>query len=133
MPPLTLWFIRTSLVYFTLALLTGILLAVQAVNGLFPVYLHLLVFGWLTQLVFGIAFWMFPKYSMERPHRSETMGWAVYVCLNLGLILRAVAEPVSANYPEEIIWGWILIVSAVLQWLAGMMFVINTWARVRGR
>jgi hypothetical protein len=31
-----------------------------SIAGMFPVYLHLLNFGWLTQLLFGVALWMFP-------------------------------------------------------------------------
>jgi hypothetical protein len=34
---------------------------------LWPTYLHLLVLGWLTQLIFGVAFWMFPRYSARNP------------------------------------------------------------------
>jgi len=43
------------------ALVLGILLTSGVTNGLFPVYIHLLVFGWLTQLIFGVIYWMFPK------------------------------------------------------------------------
>jgi len=132
MPTLTRWFVKTSLAYFVLALLVGILLSLNAVGGLFPVYLHLLVFGWLTQLIFGVVFWMFPKYSRDRPHASERLGWATYILLNLGLILRAFAEPLQTNHPAPV-WGWLLAVSAVLQWLAGMAFVANTWGRVKER
>jgi hypothetical protein len=28
---------------------------------------------------------------------------------------------------------WLVALSAVLQWLAGMVFVVNTWARVKER
>jgi len=79
MPPLTRWFIKTSFIYFASALILGLILALQpflslgALSGLFPVYIHMLVFGWLTQLIFGVVFWMFPKYSSERPRRSEAL------------------------------------------------------------
>src|SRR5574340_673049 len=84
MPTLTRWFIKTSFIYLALALITGLLLAAQslfslaAFGGLFPVYIHLLVFGWLTQLVFGVVFWMFPKYSTQRPRGNEALGWWTY-------------------------------------------------------
>jgi len=130
MPALTRWFIKTALVYFVLALLVGILLAVRPVGGWFPVYLHLLVFGWLTQLIFGMVFWMFPKYSSEKPRGSETIGWLVYLTLNSGLLLRAVAEPLHAQRPGGL-WGWLLVLAAVLQWLAGVLFVGNSWSRVK--
>ena len=136
MPTLTRWFIKTSFIYLALALIAGLLLAVQAVfnvtllYGLFPVYIHLLVFGWLTQLVFGVVFWMFPKYSTEKARGSETLGWWTYILLNVGLLLRVVAEPVQSMNPNPVT-GWMLVVSAVIQFFAGLTFVANSWKRVR--
>ena len=138
MPSLTRWLIKTSFVYLALALVTGLLLAIQSTlqlnlfGGLFPVYIHLLVFGWLTQLVFGVVFWMFPKYSNEQPRRSERLGWWMYVLLNTGLLLRMIAEPANTSQPT-IFMGWMLVLSALLQFLAGLSFVINTWGRVKER
>jgi hypothetical protein len=138
MPTLTRWFIKTSFAYLTLALLAGLLLALQSTfnlnlgSGLFPVYIHLLVFGWLTQLVFGVVFWMFPKYSNEKPRRSEGLGWWTYVLVNVGLVLRAIAEPIHST-SSDAISGWMLVLSAIIQFLAGLAFVVNTWGRVKGR
>ncbi len=136
MPTLTRWFVKTSFVYLALALITGLLLAMQttlglsALGALFPIYIHLLVFGWLTQLVFGVVYWMFPKYSAAAPRGSQALGWWTYGLLNVGLILRAIAEPIHALEPRP--WtGWILVVSALLQFLSGLTFVLNSWKRVR--
>lgn len=122
--------------YLALALIVGLLLAMQSifnlasVGGLFPIYIHLLVFGWLTQLVFGVVYWMFPKYSASMPRGSEALGWWTYALLNIGLLLRAIAEPVQAVQPDPIA-GWTLVVSAGLQFLSGLTFVLNSWKRVR--
>ncbi|MEW6085726.1 MAG: hypothetical protein AB1607_14130 [Chloroflexota bacterium] len=57
-------------------LVLDILLAsAMTTNGLFPKYIHLPVFAWLTQQIFGVVFWLFPKYSVEKPRGSETLGW----------------------------------------------------------
>ena len=130
MPLLTRTFIKTAMICFTLALMLGILLALGVTNGLFPVYIHLLVFGWLTQLIFGVASWMFPKYSTENPRGNETIGWWTYALLNIGLLLRAIVEPIQSTHPNSIS-GWILVLSAILQFLAGSLFVLNNWKRVK--
>lgn len=136
MPPLTRWFVKTAFVYLVLAMIVGLLLAVpsvlQRLGGLFPVYIHLLVFGWLTQLVFGVVFWMFPKYSVARPRGNEWLGWWTYGLLNAGLILRAVAEPIQSVQPN-LLGGWLLVLSAIAQFLAGASFVVNSWGRVKER
>src|SRR5574341_2538920 len=108
MPPLTRWFIRSALVYFVLALLVGVALMAQSVvelpsiiAALGPVYFHLLMVGWVTQLIIGVAYWMFPKFSTEQPRGSERLGWAIYALLNAGLILRVVSEPLLVVRSEE--------------------------------
>jgi hypothetical protein len=97
-----------------------------------PVFFHLFMVGWVAQLIFGIVFWMFPKFTKEQPRGSERLGWFTFASLNLGLLLRVVAEPGQAIQPAQV-WSWMLVASAVLQWLAGLAFVLNTWARVKER
>lgn len=130
MPLLTRTFIKTAMIDLALALVLGVLLALDITNGLFPVYIHLLVFGWLTQLIFGVVFWMFPKFSVEKPRGSEALGWWTYALLNLGLILRAIAEPIQSTQANSLS-GWMLVLSAVLQFLSGLAFVLNSWGRVK--
>lgn len=137
MPALTRWFIKSGLAYFVGALLLGVAVALSAVlpvppavGALAPVYYHFFMVGWVAQLIFGVVYWMFPRYSKEKPRGSETLGWATYGLVNLGLLLRAVGEPLHALQPG-VGWGELLALSALLQWLAGMAFVLNTWARVK--
>ena len=139
MPPLARWYIRTALVYLVAALLVGVALMLgpllrlpPAISALQPVYFHLLMVGWVTQLIFGVVFWMFPKQSSEQPRGSQRLGWATYWLLNIGLLLRAVGEPLVAVQPGSGA-GWLLAASAVLQLLAGWAFVVNTWGRVKER
>lgn len=133
MPKLTRWFLKAALVYLILALCSGILFVLPnrtAIAGLFPVYIHMLVFGWLTQLVFGVAWWMFPKYSSSNLRGHEWLGWTTFIALNLGLILRMIFEPLQ-NIVSFPMVGWMLVIAAILQWLSGVAFVANTWPRVR--
>jgi hypothetical protein len=139
MPRLTRWLLRTALLWLVAALTVGALLAAGAVvrlpavvGSLGPAYFHLLMVGWVTQLIVGMVFWMFPKYSAARPRGNEALGWAVYALLNSGLALRLLAEPWHSAAPGPLPAA-LLVVSAGLQWLAGMGFVVNTWARVKER
>lgn len=99
-------------------------------RALWPTYVHLLVVGWLTQLIFGVAYWMFPRYSAERPRGSERLGWTTFALLNIGLLLRVIAEPWHALTGQG---AALLVGSALLQLLAGWTFVANTWPRIRER
>ncbi|RME76378.1 MAG: hypothetical protein D6784_06000 [Chloroflexi bacterium] len=127
------------MVYLAAALLVGLGLAARGLGyvpawwtALSPVYFHLFMVGWVAQLIFGVVYWMFPKYSQAHPHGSERAWLAVYWCLNAGLLLRAVAEPMLTLWPV-VGWRWGVAVSALLQWTAGLLFVVNTWSRVKER
>ena len=136
LPTLTRWFIKSAMLYLLAALLLSIGLQppfrgeLPFLAAVWPTYLHLLVLGWLTQLIFGVALWLFPKYSPSRPRGDERLGWASFLLLNVGLVLRAVAEPSHALGYRV---GALLIVAAVAQLLAGWAFVLNIWPRVRER
>jgi cbb3-type cytochrome oxidase subunit 1 len=139
MPVLTRWFLRSSLLFLVISMLLGVLLAARAslnlaasITAFNPVFMHLFMVGWVTQLIFGVAYWMFPKYSKEKPRGNETMGWLIFWMLNIGLVLRLVGEPAQAISPHTI-WAWMLALSGVLQWAAGILFVIITWGRVKER
>jgi len=138
MPILTRWYIRTSFVYLMASLMVGVLIAMRfdlalppAFSVMSPVYFHLFLVGWISQLIFGVIFWLFPKAQQEWQH-WESLAWAVWALLNAGLLLRAIAEPLAVLNPGQI-WGWGLVISALLQWLAGMGFIIIVWPRAYTR
>jgi hypothetical protein len=139
MPPLTRWFLKSALAYLVVALFIDVTLAVQAalrlpsaVTTLNPVYFHLFMVGFVAQMIFGIAFWMFPRSSKDAPRGSERLALVTYVALNVGLIARTVAEPMLALRPRAV-WAVVLILAATFQWLAALAFAVNTWARVKER
>jgi cbb3-type cytochrome oxidase subunit 1 len=137
MPPLTRWMIKTSFVYLFLALLLNAALPFFSLSGIRtpfqaasfgPISTHVFVVGWVSMLIFGVVFWMFPKFTREQPRGSELLGWATFSLINAGLVLRILAEGLNAPAYG---WGWVLVVSALLQWLGGLSFVVNTWPRVK--
>jgi hypothetical protein len=134
MPPVTRWHVKLSLLYLVAAFALGVaqVAGPDARALLFAPYVHLLVVGWITQMIFGVAYWMFPRFSKERPRGSDQLAVAACVLLNLGLALRAVVEPVQARHPDLRL-GALLVASAAAQWLAGLAFVLNTWPRVKER
>ena len=132
MPELTRWFIRTALAYLLASLIAGVLLVTPGRWGalLWPTYVHLLVLGWLTQLIFGVTYWLFPRLSAAGSPGGDRLGWVSYWLLNAGLLLRVIGEPGRAL---GIRMDWLLLAAAFLQLTAGWAFVVSTWPRVKGR
>lgn len=90
---------------------------------------HLLLVGFLLLLIFGVAFWMFPKVAGQRAGRE--VGWVAFALLNAGLLLRVLAEPLSDHGRGGAVWDVLLGVSAVLPALAALAFAVAIWPRVR--
>jgi hypothetical protein len=138
-PLLTRCFVKASLGWLALALALGVLLAAPAsvrlpplVLALAPVYFHALMVGWVTQLIFGVSLWMFPRAQGGPRPGSGVLGWGIFAGLNAGLLVRMVAEPAHAMDPRAG-WGAWLVLSAALQWAAGLAYVWVVWPRVRAR
>jgi hypothetical protein len=139
MPVVTRWFIKSALAYLVAALLLALVLALpvsvslpQFIRFMNPVYFHLFLVGWVTQMIFGVIYWLFPIITRDRPRGNEKLAWASYTLLNVGLLLRVVAEPLTGMRSEAAI-GWLLAAAALLQWLAAVIFVTLAWPRVKER
>lgn len=137
MPAVTRWCIKSGMLCLMAGLLGLALLAARPVTGgpawlgaLWPTLLHLLVVGWLTQLIFGVAHWMFPRHSADAPRGNERLMWAAWVALNAGLLLRVVGEPRAVLGHDA---AALLLLSAVLQLGAAALFTANIWPRVKAR
>jgi hypothetical protein len=136
MPKLSRFFVKSAL----LCLVLGAAVAGLALSGadrlpsellaLQPLAWHLLAVGWATQLIFGVAYWMFPHMAGDQPRGNEQWAWLAFWMLNGGLALRAVGEPMAALRPVPIT-GVLLPLAATLQFAAMLIFVLLTWPRVR--
>jgi len=133
------FYVRSALIYLLAAFTVAEVLLLNQAFGwdgrlgvLQYAFYHLLMVGWATQLIGGVALWMFPPFTRERPRGNETLGWAAYVALNVGLLLRVVGEPMHALQPGALASG-LLAISAVLQVAAAWLLVGQLWPRVRQR
>lgn len=136
MPALSRWCIRAAFCYLIAGMALGAwILILQARRGYglshpWPtLHGHLLLVGFLLLLIFGVAFWMFPKVRGSRgPAR---WGWIGFALLNAGLIGRVVAEPLADSGGGPAGWRVALSVAAVLPVAGAIAFAVALWPRVR--
>ncbi len=136
MPTLSRLYIRSALIWLALGTtLGGIILwnktsPIPGAWQLLTAHITLVTWGWILQFSFGVAYWMFPHMGKEAPRGDERVLWAAFWCLNVGLLLRAVGEPLGALRPG-LVPPIVLQASAVLQVAAAWLFAAETWPRVK--
>ena len=150
MPATSRTFVKASVVYLGIGAILGALMLINRWLPLGPAiaYLRLshvqfLVVGWLTQLILGVAWWLFPplaaglRHDAPLPLRrgqaqrgSEPLFWATFACLNLGILLRGVFDPLY-SWAKAGILGFLVGISGLLLLAAAVTFVLNMWGRVR--
>ena len=104
MPRLSVWMLRTALVYLAVGFALGALLLTHraqplhpALPILLPVHAEFLLFGWTVQLALGTAFWILPRFRSGPERGNESAARVAYVALNIGILMVScgalLAEP----------------------------------------
>jgi heme/copper-type cytochrome/quinol oxidase subunit 1 len=130
-PRLTIWMLRSALVYLAAGFTFGGLLLFHkgvplhpALWRLLPAHIEFLLIGWTVQLVMGMAFWILPRFSRAPRRGNVPLAWLAFILLNLGVWLAGLGPAFTA--------------SAVLPFLgrlaelsAAGAFVLYAWPRVK--
>jgi hypothetical protein len=132
MPRLSVWLVRSSLVYLVLGFTLGALLLAQKglsfASGLWawrPAHVELLLIGWTVQLVMGVAYWIFPRFGMSSAaRRIEPGAWAAFGLLNGGVWSVGLGSALDAP-------GWVVLAGRGAEVAAVALMVLTIWARVR--
>jgi hypothetical protein len=150
MPGTSRAFIKASILYLILGVVLGALLLINrwlllnpTIAALRTSHVQALIVGWLTQLIMGVGWWLFPPLAIGlRPNAllpvrsgqaqrgSDALFWATFVCLNLGILLAAICEPAYRWTNFEVL-GALAGISGVFLLAAAIAFVANTWGRIR--
>lgn len=150
MPLTSRTFVRASILYLCLGAALGALLLVNRwvpleprIAALKTSHVQMLVIGWLTQLIVGVAWWLFPPLAIglrpdaprpvrrgQRQRGSEALFWVTFSCLNAGVLLWALFEPLY-SWTQIGFFGFLVGISGILLAAAAITFVLNMWGRVR--
>jgi cbb3-type cytochrome oxidase subunit 1 len=128
---LSVWTVRTALLYFGAGILIGALMLAQkgtpfnaAVLRLLPLHIEVVLLGWTLQLAMGIAFWILPRFSREPRYGKQRYGWIAYVLINVGVLSVGLG-------------GWLVappfipLAGRAVELAAVIFFLLHAWPRVR--
>jgi hypothetical protein len=150
MPATSRAFAKASFAYLVVGSILGALLLFNrwlflgaTVGNLRVSHVQFLVVGWLTQLIMGVAWWLFPPLPLglrgdgpvpprrgqaQRGH--EPLFWITFANLNTGILLRALFSPLHSWHPMPI-FETLSNLADLFLLVAAIAFVINIWKRVR--
>jgi heme/copper-type cytochrome/quinol oxidase subunit 1 len=131
MPRLTVWMIRAALFYLAVGFtLGGLLLFNKGVPlsagiwQLLPAHIEFMLFGWIVQLVMGMAFWILPRFSHNASRGNVRLAWLAGILLNLGIWLVAYGSMVAWQPPTTI-------AGRACEVLSVADFAVYAWPRVK--
>jgi Na+/melibiose symporter-like transporter len=121
-------FVKTSLVYLALSTILGVLITIGP--GYSFMHSHFALVGWVSFMVFGLAYESIPRFS-SKPLYSRKLGMWQFWLANIGLIGLSLSYPVMRMYVLKgkdtsdaflavIIFGLIEVISCLL-------FIYNIW------
>lgn len=131
MPLLSVVLIRTSLIYLLTGFSLGTLLLWQKASLMplevwrfLPVHLELLTYGWIVQLVFGVAYWILPRFNTSPVRGNQWFVWITFFSLNSGILLMGL----NGFLPNPDLWA---LVGRGFELLAVLSFGLNIWSRIK--
>ncbi|TNE73751.1 hypothetical protein EP331_03650 [bacterium] len=129
MPTVSRFFLKSGFIWLIISML---FFGLQQIEPGFRIaYHHTLGLGWVTQIIIGVAIWMFPRWSSALPKGPMWVWWLVYITLNLGLLLRILSEQFLSLQSEFV--SIVLIISGFLLWISMMAFIGIMWKRVKAK
>jgi heme/copper-type cytochrome/quinol oxidase subunit 1 len=118
--------IRFSLIYFGIGMtLGGIMLwnkgmpISASIWQLLPMHIELLLFGWVMQLVMGVAFWIMPRYSVAPRYGRVNMAWIAFILFNIGLWAVLIQSQ------------WLILIGRVVMFVSVALFALYLFPRVK--
>jgi hypothetical protein len=128
---LSVWVVRTALLYLSAGFLVGALMLWQKgvpIEGsllwLLPLHIELVLIGWTLQLGMGIAFWILPRFGREPRYGRQAFGWLAYGLLNIGVLSVGLGQWLAAP-------TIIMFLGRVAEALAVLSFAAHAWPRIK--
>ena len=133
-PRAWLWMVRSAFLWMAAALVMETVLSSSplvtghmAAQPYWGAFRHALTVGWISMMIFGMAYRMIPM--MEG--RAPAMKWTaplVFCLANLGALGRVALQSLSVTDPAVI--GW-MGTTGVVELSAGVLFTLSVWSTMR--
>lgn len=128
------WFVRAflkaSLAWLALGVTLGGAMAAHPAWTVYrPAHVHMVLLGFVTMMIYGVAYHVVPRFSGHPLHRRRVAGWHWWVS-NAGLLLMAAGFAARAG--GHAIGTPVLAMGGVLSTLGAYAFAYLLWRTIDG-
>lgn len=129
MPTPSRWMIKASMIYMLVGFVIGALILISKaypgyslVWDLLIIHIEVSIFGWIIQFTMGTAYWILPRYLVNKSRGNPQWAMLMVAMLNGGILING-ASYLDLLESSAIIWGRLLEVGAVI------LFIVLHWNR----
>jgi cbb3-type cytochrome oxidase subunit 1 len=121
----SVWFVRTSIIYLGVASVLGIIMSTFPDTTIYLkfIHVHLNLLGWTSMMIYGVGYHIFPRFS-GRPLWSNNLATAQFWTAQAGLIGMCLFYPLNINP--------LFIAFSLLSGISVLLFLINVLKTVKG-
>lgn len=131
MPRLSLWLIRTALVYLVGGFALGAAMLVFKVTPfapgvmawLRPLHVELLALGWTMNLALGVAYWILPRRGSDGERGGETTVALAGLLLNAGVLTAGLGRASGGTLAP--------LIGRLAEAAAAAIFAFHAWSRIK--
>ncbi len=131
------YFIKTSVFFLILGILTGVYLSigrylinVHYSQELISAHTHVILVGSVMMMIMGVALWFFPRAEKNDKRYNPDLILFTYYLMTISTFLRYIAQVISGFVYIE--WLRFIIAGAsLLQVISMILFFYSIWGRIR--
>lgn len=131
------YFIKTSVIFLIIGILTGLYMSVSKYvlkigysQELISAHTHLILVGSVMMMIMGVALWFFPRADKDDKKYNPDLILIAYWVMTIGTSLRFIFQ-VVANFLVSDLIQYLIVISSVLQVVAMILFFYSMWGRIR--
>ena len=131
------YFIKTSLIFLVLGVLTGLHLSYSKyisqtgyTQELISAHTHVILVGSVMMMIMGVALWFFPRPEKDDKKYNPDLILFTYWTMAIATAFRFISQIIASfNY---ITWiNMVIVITSTLQVLAMVLFFYSMWGRIR--
>ncbi|MDO8426350.1 MAG: hypothetical protein Q7T24_02405 [Deltaproteobacteria bacterium] len=127
MSNITVWFIRSAMVYFLLAIILGLYMSVA--GPLYPwmqIHVHFNLLGWISMMIYGVGYHILPRFSGKQLWNDKLSYWQLWLA-NIGLVGMAIGWWVRNASNDSAV----LLIFSLVETLSIVFFVLNMMLTIK--